>query len=187
MQETTPTDFNCSRLDRKEKAKEKGTVFIDIWDQPYVQCSTCSSRCFTGPQGFGRCLWGYKRRNGNFTDQGKIKESITCGFTKDRLYLAACEPPRSQGKEYLMTRHLSLFAMLVLITVGVSAASERTTSTDTDNGFIWKSEVPDDCPFKQSQTLTAIFFTGRHSDYRCGDTFYLSWAIDGHLYYPWTY
>lgn len=55
-----------------------------------------------------------------------------------------------------------------------------------DLGFLWKSEVPEDCPFESSPTLTGVFFTGRHSDYRCGDTFYPSWASDGNLYSPWT-
>ena len=27
---------------------------------------------------------------------------------------------------------------------------------------------------------------GRHSDFRCGDTWYPSWASDGNLYSPWT-
>ena len=85
-----------------------------------------------------------------------------------------------------MTRQLLLFLMLVLVTVGVSAAGDKSTPTDADNGFAWKSEVPDDCPFERSQTLTGIFFTGRHSDYRCGDTFYPSWASDGNMYSPWT-
>jgi len=54
------------------------------------------------------------------------------------------------------------------------------------HGFEWKSEVPRDCPFEQSETFTGIFFTGRHSDYQCGDTFYPSWASDGNMYSPWT-
>ncbi len=53
-------------------------------------------------------------------------------------------------------------------------------------GFSWTSEVPADCPFKQSTELTGITFTGRHSDYKCGDTFYPSWASNGNLYSPWT-
>ena len=57
---------------------------------------------------------------------------------------------------------------------------------DATGGFAWTSAVPDDCPFERSPTLTGIFFTGRHSDYRCGDTFYPSWASDGNLYSPWT-
>ena len=50
----------------------------------------------------------------------------------------------------------------------------------------WKSQIPEDCPFEISKSLTGIYFTGRHSDYKCGDTFYPSWASDGNLYSPWT-
>ncbi|MEI6972536.1 MAG: hypothetical protein WCL44_13590 [bacterium] len=50
----------------------------------------------------------------------------------------------------------------------------------------WKSEIPADCPFGKSTNLTGIVFTGRHSDYRCGDTWYPCWADDGNLYSPWT-
>jgi len=53
-------------------------------------------------------------------------------------------------------------------------------------GFAWESRVPDDCPFQKSTSLTGVFFTGRHSDYRCGDTWYPCWASDGNLYSPWT-
>jgi len=52
--------------------------------------------------------------------------------------------------------------------------------------FEWKSEVPENCPFEQSKVLTGIVFTGKHSDYQCGDTFYPSWASDGNMYSPWT-
>jgi len=37
-------------------------------------------------------------------------------------------------------------------------------------GFAWKSEIPADCPFPRSETLTGVLFTGRHSEYHCGDT-----------------
>lgn len=53
-------------------------------------------------------------------------------------------------------------------------------------GFAWPSEVPADCPFEPSANLTGVWFTGRHGDYRCGDTFFPSWAGDGNLYSPWT-
>ena len=53
-------------------------------------------------------------------------------------------------------------------------------------GFVWDSAIPADCPFPRSETLTGILFTGRHSDYHCGDTIYPSWASDGNLYTPWT-
>ena len=76
--------------------------------------------------------------------------------------------------------------MFGFVTVGVSAANDRNTPPDTKNGLVWKSVIPDDCPFERSETLTGILFTGRHSIYHCGDTFYPSWASDGNLYSPWT-
>jgi hypothetical protein len=51
---------------------------------------------------------------------------------------------------------------------------------------VWPSTPPADCPFPPSKELTAILFTGVHSDYYCGDTFYPSWATDGNQYSPWT-
>jgi hypothetical protein len=54
------------------------------------------------------------------------------------------------------------------------------------NGFVWDSPLPADCPFERSSVVTGVRFTGRHSDYKTGDTFYPSWAGDGNLYSPWT-
>lgn len=51
---------------------------------------------------------------------------------------------------------------------------------------VWPSQPPKDCPFEPSKELVGVLFTGVHSDYRCGDTFYPSWASDGNLYSPWT-
>lgn len=52
--------------------------------------------------------------------------------------------------------------------------------------FIWEDETPSDCPFERSTELVGILFTGKSSDYYCGDTFYPSWADDGNLYSPYT-
>jgi len=65
-------------------------------------------------------------------------------------------------------------------------ADNKNTPANTDEGFVWKSDIPEDCPFDRSPSLTGIRFTGRHSDYVCGDTWYPSWASDGNLYSPWT-
>ena len=81
---------------------------------------------------------------------------------------------------------IPILCLLGFTTVGVSAADDKTPPIDAKNGFAWKSAIPDDCPFERSTTLTGIFFTGRHSDYHCGDTFYPSWASDGNLYSPLT-
>ncbi len=55
-----------------------------------------------------------------------------------------------------------------------------------EGGFVWSDEVPEDCPFEASGSFRGVYFTGRHSDYHVGDTFYPSWASDGNLYSPWT-
>lgn len=85
-----------------------------------------------------------------------------------------------------MRRLLLLCLMSGFVIPAVAAADDKTTKPGATNGFVWDSVIPDDCPFEQSPTLSGIFFTGRHSDYRCGDTFYPSWATDGNLYSPWT-
>ena len=51
---------------------------------------------------------------------------------------------------------------------------------------VWPSTPPKDCPFEPSKTLVGVLFTGAHSDYHCGDTWYPCWASDGNLYSPWT-
>jgi hypothetical protein len=68
------------------------------------------------------------------------------------------------------------------------APGEATNATNavSTHGFVWPSAVPADCPFPRSKTLSGVRFTGRHSDYHCGDTIYPSWASDGNLYTPWT-
>jgi len=72
-------------------------------------------------------------------------------------------------------------AAAIADSLGLAAADPEPAA-----GFTWKSAIPDDCPFEPSKTLTGVHFTGRHSDYKCGDTFYPSWASDGNLYSPWT-
>lgn len=45
---------------------------------------------------------------------------------------------------------------------------------------------PRGCPFELSEELTGIYFTGVHSDYYVGDTWYPSWASDDKMYSGWT-
>jgi hypothetical protein len=52
--------------------------------------------------------------------------------------------------------------------------------------FIWPSEIPEDCPFKQSEVFNAVKFLGIKSGYRYGDTWYPTWASNDTLYSPWT-
>ena len=76
-----------------------------------------------------------------------------------------------------------LFCFLL---VGSLMAENKSTPASKDEGFVWKADIPADCPFERSPSLTGVRFTGRHSDYTCGDTWYPSWASDGNLYSPWT-
>ena len=53
--------------------------------------------------------------------------------------------------------------------------------------FIWPSEVPKDCPFKQSAEFNAIKFLELKVGYYYGDTWkILHWALTDTLYCPWT-
>ena len=77
-----------------------------------------------------------------------------------------------------------LFCLMAVSSVA-AGETDRTQHAD-GKGFAWESPIPLDCPFPRSPSLTGLFFTGRHSDYRCGDTWYPCWASDGNLYSPWT-
>ena len=87
-----------------------------------------------------------------------------------------------------------LLATIALIWVASTArsapaatkAEQRLVEAPLAGRQIWPSEPPADCPFGPSPTLGGVLFTGRHSDYHCGDTFYPSWASDDNLYSPWT-
>ena len=50
----------------------------------------------------------------------------------------------------------------------------------------WPSRPPDGCPFAPSLAVRGMTFTGRNASYTTADTWYPSWASDGHLYSPWT-
>jgi len=52
--------------------------------------------------------------------------------------------------------------------------------------FVWPSETPPDCPFKQSEEFNGIKFLGIKSGYHYGDTWYPTWASNDTLYSPWT-
>lgn len=73
--------------------------------------------------------------------------------------------------------------LIILPLLGSAAATPPPAQAA---GTIWNDPVPEDCPFELSPTLRGVLFTGRHSDYQVGDTFYPSWASDGNLYSPWT-
>ncbi len=75
---------------------------------------------------------------------------------------------------------------ILRIHIAAMLACVAGSAAGSPEGMLWDSPIPEDCPFERSATLTGIRFTGRHGDYKTGDTFYPSWAADGNLYSPWT-
>jgi len=51
---------------------------------------------------------------------------------------------------------------------------------------VWKSEVPEGCPFEPSKDITAVVFTRNYVAYTDADTWYPSWASDDAMYSGWT-
>ena len=86
----------------------------------------------------------------------------------------------------MRTKRLNILVLLLTATSVGYCQEVRLVNAPAKNGFVWPSEVPTDCPFERSTELVGVYFTGRHSDYYCGDTWYPCWAPDGKLYSPWT-
>jgi hypothetical protein len=76
-----------------------------------------------------------------------------------------------------MRSGLLIVAVTVLLAPRFSAAEERLIDAPPRGQQVWPSQPPKDCPFPPSQQLGGIFFTGVHSDYHCGDTWYPSIAV----------
>ncbi len=81
-------------------------------------------------------------------------------------------------------------ALLILAGFRPTIAAEveqRTIETPPSPPYrVWPSTPPTDCPFPKSDRIIGIAFTGKHAEYTGADTWYPSWASDGHLYSPWT-
>ncbi|MHC4866955.1 MAG: hypothetical protein ACYTEX_22995 [Planctomycetota bacterium] len=52
-----------------------------------------------------------------------------------------------------------MFLLFCFLLANGLMADNKNTPTKVDEGFVWKSQVPEDCPFDQSPTLTGIRFT----------------------------
>ncbi|MEI6655661.1 MAG: hypothetical protein WCP45_12910 [Verrucomicrobiota bacterium] len=76
--------------------------------------------------------------------------------------------------------------MLAAIATGVATAGDTSAPADGKNGFVWKSDVPANCPFGLSKAISGILFTGKNKTYTGADTWYPSWASDDKLYSPFT-
>ncbi|MCX6868549.1 MAG: hypothetical protein NTV46_20550 [Verrucomicrobia bacterium] len=90
------------------------------------------------------------------------------------------------------TSNTTLLCSLWLASCAMAAEPAVSTLIDAPpvpppNSFTpWPSQVPADCPYPQSATVTGLAFTGRHAEYTGADTWYPSWAANGNLYSPWT-
>ncbi|MCP4311873.1 MAG: hypothetical protein GY790_11465, partial [Bacteroidetes bacterium] len=89
-----------------------------------------------------------------------------------------------------MKRKAGVFQLLILSVFmgGVVHSQEVDLSPEIlkYEPFIWPSETPEDCPFKQSDAFNSVKFLGVKSGYRYGDTWYPTWAANDTLYSPWT-
>lgn len=76
----------------------------------------------------------------------------------------------------------------VLLAAGMSMASPFLTAAAGTADFRGEWPRPREAqpPFPHSETFRSLYFTGRHREYTNADTWYPSWAADGHLYSPWT-
>ncbi len=84
------------------------------------------------------------------------------------------------------------FAMFAVVWMAASplpadenSAAERLVPRPATSSN-WTAKPPADCPLENSTGLVGVAFTGRHRTYTSADTWYPSWASDGHLYSPWT-
>ena len=82
---------------------------------------------------------------------------------------------------------LSFYILVILFSIQWDTMySQEYKKVYTYSPFIWKSEPPGNCPFEKSTEITGIRFKGKGILYDAPDTFYPTWASDGHLYSPIT-
>jgi hypothetical protein len=74
----------------------------------------------------------------------------------------------------------------VFLLFALSLFSQVKPDTLNFKPFVWKTETPSDCPFKQSKELKGIKFLGVKSGFQIADTWYPTWADDDNLYSPFT-
>jgi hypothetical protein len=117
-----------------------------------------------------------------------VRASRLPGILNSNIRTMHIHNPNASGTHSALIRRLGLPGLLAGCS-GLLIAAENAKEGSVPaagGGFTWPFEIPADCPFPRSTSLTGIHFTGKHSDYHCGDTFYPSWASDGNLYSPWT-
>ena len=81
---------------------------------------------------------------------------------------------------------LIMGGLLFLFLICTSLPADEKSVASAAKPMIWPSLPPKDCPFKASQDIVGLAFTGKHSDHYFADTWYPSWASDGNMYSPYT-
>lgn len=82
---------------------------------------------------------------------------------------------------------LKVILFLTIVQQAFGQAQQRLIDAPPAAAYrVWPSTPPADCPFPKSDTVVGVGFTGEHAEYGNADTWYPSWASDGHLYSPWT-
>lgn len=76
--------------------------------------------------------------------------------------------------------------LLAASTFGKSEKNKIQKSIHTFPSIGIVSDAPNDCPFERSKDFEGLIFTGKCATYTAADTWYPSWASDGHMYSPWT-
>jgi hypothetical protein len=81
----------------------------------------------------------------------------------------------------------SILLSIFLLTISTSfILSQVKPDTLSYKPYIWKSEIPANCPFRQSETLKGIRLLGMKSGFHVADTWYPTWSDDDRLYSPYT-
>ena len=78
-----------------------------------------------------------------------------------------------------------ILSLLMVVLVRCSPPFKETSVPYASEDWpskIWKSEVPEGCPFEPSKDITAVAFTRNYVAYTDADTWYPSWAPDGNMY-----
>ena len=83
-------------------------------------------------------------------------------------------------------RKTFLLSLVLILLIDLQIHGQVKPDTLTYKSFIWKAEIPADCPFKQSESLKGIRLSGYKSGFHVADTWYPSWAEDDRLYSPYT-
>jgi hypothetical protein len=84
---------------------------------------------------------------------------------------------------------LGVFVIVFAVTSAAAQESVRqalAAEPAPKASIVWPDVAPPDCPFPKSEESRGVEFTGRHARYANADTWYPSWASDGHMYSGFT-